>query len=178
MPRLPSLPDPPTLDDAFRRFPHGVHPLLAWHDALLRGPSPLTVGQRELIAAYVSGLNACDYCQAAHRAHAEAWGVDPAVFDRLVADPEAAMGSAWAALLAYLRKLTFSPAQLTDEDARKTLEAGWGERALYDAVMVCCLVNCTNRMVDGLGIPPDDSEPTGQRRNYSDFARDLGLLDG
>jgi len=150
--------------------------MLAWHDAVLRGPSPLTVGQRELIAAYVSGLNACGHCRRMHRAHAEAWGIESAVFERLVADPEAAMGPAWAALLAYLRKLTFSPAQLTDEDAAKTLEAGWGERALYDAVMVCCLVNATNRMVDGLGIPPDDTEPSGRRRNYADLAHDLGLV--
>lgn len=176
MPRLPSLPDSPTLDHVFRRFPHGVHPLMAWHDAVLRGPSPLTVGERELIAAYVSGLNACGYCQGAHRSLAETWGIEPAVFERLVADPEAAMGPAWAALLAYLRKLTFSPAQLTDDDARKTLEAGWDERALYDAIMVCSLVNCTNRIVDGLGIPPDPSTPSGERRNYTDYARDLGLV--
>ncbi|MEM6791306.1 MAG: carboxymuconolactone decarboxylase family protein [Myxococcota bacterium] len=181
MTRMPSFASPPTPEDVFRLFPHGVSSLLAWHDAVLRGPSPLTVGQRELIAAYVSGLNACNACQRSHRDHAAAWGVDPAVFERLVADPEGTMGPAWAALLAYLRKLTFSPAQLTDDDARATLAAGWGDRALYDAILVCCLVNGTNRLAQGLGVVgasatargPSDPHP---RRYYLDTARDLGIM--
>jgi AhpD family alkylhydroperoxidase len=41
----------------------------------LRGPSPFTVAERELIAAYVSGLNACGYCHGIHRVTADAFGV-------------------------------------------------------------------------------------------------------
>ena len=33
MPRFPSLPEPPTLGDVFKRFPAGVRPLLQYHDA-------------------------------------------------------------------------------------------------------------------------------------------------
>ena len=39
---------------------------------LLRGPSTLTRGERELIAAYVSGLNDCRYCSSSHSATAAA----------------------------------------------------------------------------------------------------------
>ena len=56
---LPSLPDDAVLLDVFRAYPATSRPLLEYHQALLRGPSPLTVAERELIAAYVSGLNAC-----------------------------------------------------------------------------------------------------------------------
>ena len=45
----------------------------------MRGPSPFTQGQRELIAAYVSGLNACTYCHGTHLGVAEACGVAPDV---------------------------------------------------------------------------------------------------
>ncbi len=37
---------------------------------LLRGPSPLTEGERELIAAYVSHLNNCGFCMNSHAAAA------------------------------------------------------------------------------------------------------------
>ncbi len=52
--------------------PETSKPLLALVEVLLRGPHPLTPGERELIAAYVSGLNECDYCCSAHSAYAAA----------------------------------------------------------------------------------------------------------
>jgi alkylhydroperoxidase family enzyme len=39
---------------------------------LLRGPSSLARGERELIAAYVSALNDCQYCWSSHSACAAA----------------------------------------------------------------------------------------------------------
>lgn len=63
---FPSLPENAGLAEVFQTFPDTVKPLLAYHDVLLRGESPLTIAQRELIAAYVSGLNACNFCFGAH----------------------------------------------------------------------------------------------------------------
>lgn len=72
---LPSLPDDVVLLDVFRAFPQTARPLLEYHQALLRGPSPLSVAERKLIAAYVSGLNACRYCRGVHTATAQAFGI-------------------------------------------------------------------------------------------------------
>lgn len=54
---LPSLPHDATLLAVLRAYPASAGPLLDYHEVLLRGPSPLTVAERELIAAYASGLN-------------------------------------------------------------------------------------------------------------------------
>lgn len=59
MTHLPSLRPDAVLLDVFRGFPATSAPLLDYHQALLRGESPFTVAQRELIAVYVSALNAC-----------------------------------------------------------------------------------------------------------------------
>jgi AhpD family alkylhydroperoxidase len=75
---LPSLPGDAVLLDVFRACPGTSRPLLEYHQALLRGPSPLTVAERELIAAYVSGLNACRYCHGVHTATARAFGISEA----------------------------------------------------------------------------------------------------
>ncbi|MGH8918907.1 MAG: carboxymuconolactone decarboxylase family protein [Actinomycetes bacterium] len=72
---LPSLPPGAVLLDVFRTRPEVYGPLIDFHQALLRGPSPLSVAERELIAAYVSGLNACGYCHGVHAAPAAAFGV-------------------------------------------------------------------------------------------------------
>jgi AhpD family alkylhydroperoxidase len=41
-------------------------------ETLLRGESPLTSGERELIAAYVSHLNNCHFCHTSHASAAMA----------------------------------------------------------------------------------------------------------
>ena len=70
MPYLPSLHEDAKLPDVFRAFPSSAAPLLELHEALMRGPSPFSIGERELIAAYVSALNACAYCAGVHGATA------------------------------------------------------------------------------------------------------------
>jgi uncharacterized peroxidase-related enzyme len=49
---------------AFR--PETAGPLLELAEVLLRGDNTLSRGERELIAAYVSTLNECVYCQTSH----------------------------------------------------------------------------------------------------------------
>ena len=90
MPYLDSLPADATLGDVFAAYPDTSQPLRAYHDALLRGPSPFTEGERELIAAYVSGLNACAYCRGVHTATAETYGIAEGVLTQLLDDLERA----------------------------------------------------------------------------------------
>src|SRR5271165_2448549 len=98
----------------------------------MRGPSPFTQGQRELIAAYVSGLNACTYCHTTHIAVAAACGVEPDLVTALVADIESAPTEArMKPILRYARKLTQSPARMTAADAAAVYDAGWND-ALFD----------------------------------------------
>ena len=84
MVHLPSMPENSTLLDVFRMFPETNKPLLEFHEVLLRGASPFTEGERELIAAYVSGLNGCRYCHAVHTATAERLGIAPGAITALL----------------------------------------------------------------------------------------------
>lgn len=149
---FPSLPDDHQLADVFRRFPGSVLPLLEYHDRVLRDASPLTVAERELIAAYVSGMNACTYCHGSHLLAARAFGIDEAVFDGLIADVETAnIDARFKPILAYVGKLTLEPAKITARDAEAVYAAGWDEEALFSAVSVCALFNLMNRIVEGTG---------------------------
>ena len=187
MARFPSLPDQPHLSDVFQRFSKGAGPLMAFHDAILRGESALTVGEREMIAAYTSGLNACDFCHGSHRMIAEIHGNDPAVFEQLFDNqPAAGLDDRWGPLLAYVRKLTEAPARLTDADAEAVLAAGWSEEALYDAVVVCATFNMMNRIVEGCGVVPTAEGQANSRARhegfrdsptpYADFGRMIGVV--
>jgi AhpD family alkylhydroperoxidase len=86
MPLLRSLPEQPVMRDLYKSQPASCKPLGELTEVAMRGPSPYTQGQRELIAAYVSGLNACKYCHSTHAGVAAAFGVEPDLFNVLLSD--------------------------------------------------------------------------------------------
>ncbi|MGF1550331.1 MAG: carboxymuconolactone decarboxylase family protein [Sphingomonadaceae bacterium] len=162
---FPSLSDDPQLGELFKRFPRTVPPLLDYHDRLLRDRSPLTVATRELIAAYVSGLNACDYCHGAHIIAARNFGVDEELFGKLLADIDSApVEDRLKPILRYVRKLTLTPSRIAPSDAEAVYAAGWDEEALFDAVSVAALFNMMNRIVMGAGILHDPLADTSGDR--------------
>lgn len=188
MARLPSLPEQADLADVFRRFPLGVKALCEYTDDLLRGPSPFSVGEREFIAAYVSGINACHYCHGAHSIIAELHGIDADLLEKVLNDPSGAgVEPKMLPVLDYVRKLTESPARLTDADAQRVFDAGWSEEALYHAISVCAIFNFMNRIVEGCGVESNPAIRDTQKerhaamrdepRPYTLFARTIGAFD-
>jgi uncharacterized peroxidase-related enzyme len=126
--------------------------LIEMHTALMRTDSPLTAAQHELIAAYVSGLNDCQYCYGVHAETARAFGLPAGTVETMLADLDAApIEPRMRPLLAYAKKLTLSPAKMTQADADAVFAAGWSERALHDAVLTTCLFNFMNRLLEGHG---------------------------
>jgi len=153
---LKSLPSNSRLFEVFQAFPETARPLIEYHEALMRGPSPFTVGERELIAAYVSGLNSCGFCRSIHAQTAAAFGIDIQLFHALLTDHESAPVSAsLRPVLSFVKKLTLFPGRMIPADAETVFAAGWDDRALHDAAAICGLFNLMNRLVDGLGIQAD-----------------------
>jgi uncharacterized peroxidase-related enzyme len=166
MPFLPSLRAGSSLLDVFKAFPETSKPLIEFHEVLLRGPSPFTEAERELIAAYVSGLNRCRYCHGVHTATAERLGVPAGAVQQLVEGIDATLvaDKMWP-ILRYAQKLTRQPDGVTKVDADAIFAAGWDETALYHAVAVTALFNFMNRLVEGLGIElePAYVKPASER---------------
>jgi uncharacterized peroxidase-related enzyme len=122
--------------------------LIQLHEALMRSDSPLTPAQHEMIAAFVSGLNECQYCVGVHAETAQAFGLPEGLLQKMVVDLEGSpVEPNMLPLLQYVRLLTQAPHQLVQADADK----GWSERALHDAVLTTCLFNFMNRLLEGHG---------------------------
>jgi len=153
MSRFPTFPDAASTAQVFTRRPDIYEPFNRATEAIMRGPSRLSPGERELIGAFVSSLNACAYCAGGHLAASRAFGVDEALLAALLADEATAPVEArLRPVYSYLRKLTLSPARITDEDAARVFAAGNSEADLHDAIAVCCLFSFMNRLVEGHGI--------------------------
>jgi uncharacterized peroxidase-related enzyme len=127
--------------------------LSAYHQQILRGDSPLSIAERELIAAFVSRLNHCRYCYETHRETAVNFGVSGELIDSLAADPNVMDAPEHLRpLLLYARKLTLDQTSMGAEDADAVRDAGWSERALHDLILVTAMFNFMNRFVHGHGI--------------------------
>ncbi len=195
---LPSLPERTNLADVLKAFPKGWAPLLVAHDDILRGPSPLSIAERELIAAYVSGLNGCRFCTNAHTVYAESYGMPEGVVEACLHDLDGApIDERLKPILRYAGKLTKAPETVDKTDVEAILAAGWLEEAVADTAMVVALFNFMNRIVMGHGVDafadyyakrltmararPLDERRTANERDlgsshYQDYGRMLGLL--
>jgi uncharacterized peroxidase-related enzyme len=168
MPQFPSLPNPAHLTDLLSLFPAHVPALMRYTNQVLRDEGVLSVAQRELIAAYVSGLNACAFCHASHRIYATLFGIPEALIDALVSDPDTAkLDPKMRPLLAYAAKLNTLPSRLIPADAQAVLDAGWPEKALFEVIEVTALFNMYNRLIEGAGVNFDYSNDTTQQTAIS-----------
>lgn len=153
MPFFPSLPPDAGVRHIVSLNPAAGRALIEFHEAALRSASGLTARDKELIAAYVSGLNACQYCYGVHSETAKAFGIDASLLEQLLADIESAsVESRLKPILLYARKLTLEPARMTQADADSVFASGWSESELHDAVLTICLFNFMNRLLEGHGV--------------------------
>ena len=139
----------------------------AFRLALMRGPSPLSVAERELIGAFASGLNASSYCYHGHRISAESFGVDVALFERLMDEIDTApVDQKLKPILHYVRKLTLTPSRMAQADADAVYAAGWDEHALHDAIAVCATFAFMNRLVLGHGVAYSEARGAHWREQF------------
>jgi len=153
---LPSSPGPTNLTEVMQQHPVRATLMLRLIDDILRGDSPLSVAEREMIFAYGSAQNACSFCYESHRPVAAAFGIDDSVFDELMVNIDGAkVDDRLKPILHFVQKLTLTPSRMTQADADAILDAGWDEQALVDVVSICAVQNFFNRFVDGVGVDVD-----------------------
>lgn len=120
------------------------------HEAM-RGPSAWSVGDRELMAAYVSQANQSAFCIGAHSATARQACQDGPKVAAVLADLESApVEEPLRATLRMLGKLTLE-GQVGAGDMRHVLSAGVSRQQVADALAVCAAFNTTGRLADAFG---------------------------
>ncbi len=170
MPFFPSLPEKANIGDLYKLNPDMRRAMSELGRVIMRGASDLTPCQRETIAALVSAVNNCDYCYNGHSQMAINLGASQTMLDQIVADIDSAeIDEKFKPILHYVRKLTVEPHLMTLADAEAVFDAGWTEKALHDAIMVCCRFNFMNRMSLGHGLDPqaEDAKARAQRMSYT-----------
>lgn len=126
-------------------------PMKAITHPAMRGPSAWSVGDRELMAAYVSKTNECAFCIGAHTATSAMAYQDEAKVLAVLSDLEtASIEEPLRATLRLLGKLTREHTVNVD-DMHAVLSASVSREQIEDALAVCFAFNTTDRLADAFG---------------------------
>jgi uncharacterized peroxidase-related enzyme len=133
--------------------PEAAHHLAALSHTLMHKECPISPGLRELIAAYTSSLNQCEFCMKAHAAVAAELLGDEAMVWSVIHDLESSsVDDSQKALLRFVRKVTLAPASITATDTSELNAAGWKDDAIFYAISACALFDFYNRWVSASGV--------------------------
>ncbi|MDG4767936.1 peroxidase-related enzyme [Solwaraspora sp. WMMD406] len=150
----------PGIIGPMRFRPETARPLNELAEVLLRRtPHPLTPGERELIAAYVSRLNQCTFCCSSHSAFA-AVQLDEgaALVDQVLADPDtASVSNKLRALLRIAAAVQQDGRSVTSGLVAAARAAGATDLEVHDTVLIAAAFCMFNRYVDGLDTYAPDS---------------------
>lgn len=160
MPHIP-LPDFPGIRALMTYRPETSKPLNELAEVLLRGPSTLSRGERELIAAFVSSRNDCHYCCSIHGAAAaqQLAGGEELVDEVKRSLDEAAVSGKMRALLGIAAKVQQGGKTVAADDIETARQAGATDLEIHDTVLIAAAFCMFNRYVDGLAtIAPQDPD--------------------
>ena len=133
-------------------------PMKEFTHQAMRGPSEWSVGDRELMAAFVSKMNECTFCIKAHSAVSAKAYHDKAKVTAVLSDLETApIGEPLRATLRMLGKLTKEQAVNAD-DIRAVLAAGVSNKQIEDALAVSFAFNTTTRLANAFNFAVLDSK--------------------
>ena len=146
--------------DKFRAF-------RAMSNDLMKGESPLSELEREMIAVVVSSQNRCHYCLSSHGAAVRALSGDAAFGDALVHNYRAVkLSKRHRAMLDFAAALKDAENMNAAAEREKLMNAGFCHRAVFHICAVASFYHMTNRIATATDMQPN--------REYVDIGRDSG----
>lgn len=149
--------------------------LTAMGQTIMRRPRGLSVGDRELIGAFVSKLNDCKFCCDSHTACAKMY-LGHSTVDEVIRQCNVEY------LPMKLRALLCVAANvqgLDRDDLPRTIanakEFGATDEEIHDTVLVTAFFSMCNRYVDGLGTTFRPGEPEDGGESLAEFGYTMGI---
>ena len=149
--------------------------LTAMGQTIMRRPRSLSVGERELIATFVSRLNRCLFCYQSHKACAKEF-LDPVLVDEVCTyHTSDGLSEKMRTLLHVAQDVASLDRSLLPVSISEAKKAGASDEEIHDTVLVAAFFSMCNRYVDGLGttFKPDETEQGG--KSLAKFGYTMGI---
>jgi uncharacterized peroxidase-related enzyme len=147
MPHIDLKNDLPGIRSLATFRPETGRPLYELAQILLRGDSPLSEAERELIAAYVSSRNNTMFCVMSHAPAARClYGDEKNIVDEVLTDMEhSQVSDKMKALLNIAGKVQILGKEVLPADIARARALGANDREIHDTVLIAASFSMFNR---------------------------------
>jgi uncharacterized peroxidase-related enzyme len=145
----------PGILKCFATHPPLLEQMIALASTLLFTESHLSRKVKEMIATYISVLNACPYCLDSHASQLRTQGGSVELLSALLnanlGDP--AINLKERRMLDFVGKVTDESYKISPNDISLLNSVGWDQQEIAEAVHIAALFACFNRVANAFGLP-------------------------
>jgi uncharacterized peroxidase-related enzyme len=149
--------------------------LTAMGQTIMRRPRGLSVGERELIAAFVSKLNECKFCCDSHTACAKEFLGEEVVEEFIRGCNSDVLSAKLSSLLCIALAVQSLSRDMLPACILQAKNEGASDEEIHDAVLVTSFFSMCNRYVDGLGTTFAVGEPEEGGRSLATYGYTMGI---
>ena len=147
--------DIPGILKCFATHPPLLEQMVALASSLLFVEGHLTRKTKEMIATYVSAINACPYCLDSHATFLHQQGGSDelllALFTGDLTNPS--IEAKEHVLLKFAAKVTDESYKISTSDIQLLESAGWHREQIAETIHITALFACFNRVANAFGLP-------------------------
>jgi uncharacterized peroxidase-related enzyme len=147
--------DVPGILKCFGTNPAAARSLIDMGSALLFSDGSLIRRQKEMIATYISSLNACPYCFDSHGFFLTVQGASIETVKAIAANTldEAEISAPERELLRFAGKVNSDSFKIDDGDVQRLRDHLWQDEQIAEAVHVAAMMGLCNRVANAFGLP-------------------------
>ncbi len=136
--------------------PEEFRAFMAYHDALMDKPGPLTKAEREMIIVATSNANQCQYCVVAHGAILRIRAKNPLIADQVAINyRKADITPRQKAMLDFAMKVAFAAHDVGDADLATLAAHGFDQEDAWDIAAIAAFFGMSNRMANVTSMRPN-----------------------
>jgi uncharacterized peroxidase-related enzyme len=145
----------PGILKCFATHPPLLEQMIALASTLLFAESHLSRKIKEMIATYISALNACPYCLDSHASFLRTQGGSNELLQTLsnanLDSPSLTLRE--RRMLDFVGKVTIESHKISPDDINLMKSVGWAQQEIAEAVHITALFACFNRVANTFGLP-------------------------
>ncbi len=145
----------PGILKCFATHPPLLEQMIALASNFLFTESHLSRKAKEMIATYISVLNACPYCLDSHASQLRTQGGSDellyALLNANLGDPAISLKE--RRMLDFVGKVTDESYRISPNDISLLNSVGWNQQEIAEAVHIAALFACFNRVANAFGLP-------------------------
>lgn len=137
--------------------PDELRAFMAYHDALMKRDSGLSIAEKEMIVVATSNDNGCQYCVVAHGAILRVRAKNSTIADQVAINyRKADISPRQKAMLDFALNVSRQSGAISEDDIDRLQGHGFSQEDIWDVAAITAFFGMSNRMANFTSMRPND----------------------